>query len=195
MPQTTDFMMAMSLLMGTCVEPDYTNWNTKEVRAALAQRCIEHQYMDEREAPYVLSRKEDFESDVKMLQIRYRELKDIPKIEEAEWRIPMSREQISSLIQFNRSYAYHLRTELLWNPDRANVINTVIKENEFLYQVYDAAADAKSEFYYVTVRRKGLAKFKNILRQWDGNNEDETYNGIQPLPPHVPTWRFRERRR
>jgi hypothetical protein len=194
MPQTTDFMMAMMLLTGVCVEPDYTNFNTKEVRAALSQRCIKLQYMDERESRYVLTRQEDFENDVRMLQNRYRMLKDAPMVEEADWRLPMPREELNKAIQFNRAFLVNMEAERLWNPDRAAIYDATIKENQFLYKVYDAARDAKCDFYYVTVRRTALVELRRLLRVWDGDDKDETYRGLRHFPPCAPIWRFRERR-
>jgi hypothetical protein len=57
-----------------------------------------------------------------------------------------------------------------------------MKETDKLYQIWDAVLDARSEYYYVTVRRKALKRLQELI------GERNYFYGR--LPPHVPLWRF-----
>jgi hypothetical protein len=190
-PLASDILIAVMIIMGDGVEP-YRMYNNQEVREAIVYKCIEEELLDPLEKSYFLSSKEDFETDVPRLQQRYQQLKDIPKIKALLWRFPPPR-ALSDGIRFNRAFRKNMENEMLWNQDRAEMYRAVIKETDFLYQVWDAARDLQCSFYHIDVRRQAAAKLQVLLRQWDDDKKDETFNVLQPFPPCAPFWRFRER--
>lgn len=185
----TDFMMAWALLTGNCVEQDYKNWNTLGVRQALVQICVKNEYMDEREVSYMFSDKDSFQLDVGVLQGRYNDLKDAPKMIDC-FRL-LSRQQLNDGITFNRAFITYIEEEIVWNQDRRDIYEAVINESQQLFRIWDAARDAQCDFYYITTRRLALVRLKKLLKEWDGNDKDETYDMLKPFPPNVPIWRFR----
>ncbi len=58
-----------------------------------------------------------------------------------------------------------------------------LQENNYLWEVWDAARDSRNEGYYVLTRRAGLKKLRRMI------GEEAYWTGT--LPPPVPLWRFR----
>jgi hypothetical protein len=181
-----DLVLAAVLLTtppGTpeCVPPE-GRWPA--IRDAIHQVAVQWELLDPRETRYVLTRPEDFCTDLNMLRRRYQEFQDAPKVEDG-MRFP-DRNTVNELVRFNRAYRKHLDQRQQFETDRAEAIRDVMWETDRLYQVWDAVRDARCEFYYVTVRRHALKKLRNLVGE-------EAYQKGQ-LPPHAPTWRFNELR-
>jgi hypothetical protein len=183
MPTAMDFLLAWSLLTGTCTEQDYVRGNTPEVREALAEIAVLNEYMDKREQSYYFSEKH-FKNDVYLIQLRYAMLKDAPKTSDPIV-LPL-RTTLLEGIKFNREFLKHLEIQMAWNTDRADIYRVVIIETNNLYQIWSTACDATCDFYYITIRREALLKLKQMVG-------DDVYYSKEPFPPCVPIWRFRER--
>ncbi|HEX4609561.1 MAG TPA: hypothetical protein VH092_15285 [Urbifossiella sp.] len=154
------------------------------IQEALHKTAIQLEILDERETRYVLARAEDYETDLDLLRRRYQELRDAPRLSDAD-RFP-ARDAVNQMIQFNRTYRHFLEGRQTWEADRADVIGVALAETDRLYKVWDAVRDARCEFYYVTVRRQALKRLRESV--------GETAYGAVELPPHVPAWRFLESR-
>jgi hypothetical protein len=158
--------------------PDAEDWPA--IQEALQSLSVEWEILDPREVRYVMARSEDWANDIALLRRRYQELKDAPKMCDAQ-RFP-DRNTVNDLLAFNRSYRRHLDSRQALEQDRGHNLRTALKETDYLYQVWDSVRDARCEYYYITVRRQAL----NRLRQMVG---PEAYNTAD-LPPYVPLWRF-----
>ena len=177
-----EFTMAFMLLTAPPgvpeTAPDAVKWPA--VQSALQQLAVEWEILDPRETRYILAKPEEFGIDVNLLRRRFQELKDVPRLADAE-RLP-DRHVAGDLIQFNRAFRKTLDTRRTLETDRADEWLEVIRETDKLYQVWDAVRDARCDFYYVTVRRHAMRKLKDALG-------DEAWDTAR-LPPSVPTWRF-----
>ncbi len=142
--------------------------------------AIEWQIMDERESRYICSKQEQFQEDVNFLRKRLNDLKDTPMIEDA-CRIP-EKKLLDDAIAFNRQYKSHLDLRVIWEADRAHVLNEAIQETEYLYRLYDAMRESKCDFHYVSYRRLSLAKARKYMGEvaWEKGE----------IPDCVPIWRF-----
>jgi hypothetical protein len=160
--------------------PDADEWPA--VQEAVQNLAVEWEILDPREVRYVMARVEDWENDIGLLRRRYQELKDAPKLCDAQ-RFP-DRGTVNELLAFNRAYRRHLDSRQSLEQDRSQCLRTALKETDYLYQVWDSVRDARCEYYYITVRRQALKR----LRQMIG---DESYDTAE-LPPYVPLWRFQE---
>lgn len=177
-------ILAMVLLVappGSPV-PDVTVEEFPALQAALHFYGVEWEILDPREAKYVLTRFEDFQSDLDLLRKRHQDLKDVPKISDSK-RFP-DRSTVNEMLSFNRQFRKHLETSQLIESHRANHYGLAMRETDRLYQIWDSVRDARCDFYYVTVRRQALKKLKCLIGT-------EAYFGGE-LPPYVPTWRFQE---
>ncbi len=150
------------------------------IRDALHKIAIERELMDPREARYLITSRDDFESDLNLLRRRYAELADAPTLIDCQ-RLP-ERRIVCELLKFNRAYRKHLEERQVWETDRLDVLQAAIQETDRLYQEWDAIRDAQCDFYYVTVRRTALKKLRDALGT-------EAF-AIGQMPPHVPNWRF-----
>lgn len=179
------YLMAMLLLAAApgTPEPEINAEDWPMLRSALHEVAIEWEILDPRELRYVLSRREDFTSDIELLRRRYVELRDAPKLAESE-RL-LERNLVNEMLAFNRSYRRHLEQLQQTRFDRARVIHQAIKETDQLYAIWDCVRDARCEYYYVTVRRTALKRLQELLTA-AGWQQQGT------LPPHVPLWRFEE---
>lgn len=184
MPSAMSCLVAVALLSSPVdlpePHPDAEQW--PELQAALISIAIEWEILDPRETRYVFARIEDFEDNLNLLRRRYRDLRDAPRLVDAQ-RFPEHR-TVNDLLGFNRTYRRHLDARLPMDLDRIGQLRDAIAETDSLYQVWDAVRDARCEYYYVTVRRLALKRLRYIIG-------DEDYVAAT-LPPHVPLWRFEE---
>lgn len=150
------------------------------VQAAVHEIAVNWEILDPRETRYVLSKAEDWQTDLDFLRKRKAELADAPKIGESV-RLP-DRRLMDDYIQFNRAFRKNLEVRALWEADRAVEIGEVARETDRLYKLWDAMREAKCDFHYVTYRRQALKKLKDSLGT-------EAFDSGE-LPAYVPVWRF-----
>ena len=154
------------------------------MRDAIHQVAVQWEILDERETRYVLSRPEDFCTDLNMLRRRHRELEDAPPVSDC-FRFP-ERPYLNEQVKFNRLFRRHMDERRQLEVDRADGLRNVVAETDRLYLIWDAARDARCDFYYVTVRRQALKKLRDLVGE-------EAYSQAD-LPANVPLWRFNEMR-
>jgi hypothetical protein len=175
-----DYLLAVALLTA----PVDGSEPTPDVYASLSPTiqavAIQWEILDPREVRYVLTRSEDFASDLKLLRRRYQELANAPPVSDCQ-RFP-DRATISDLLTFNRAYRQHLDSRLSVELVRWWELREAVQEADRLYQVWDTVRDARCDYYYVTVRRQALKRLRDTIGP-------EAYYGGN-LPPHVPLWRF-----
>jgi hypothetical protein len=179
-----DYFLALSLISssGDPRELTYDSRTFGALQAELQRAALQLEIMDAREVRYIMTRPEDFASDLSLLRRRYRELADAPAIRDAE-RFP-NREAVNELLAFNRAYRQHIGARQPVELAHWWEFRAALQETDQLYQIWDTVRDARCDYYYVTVRRQALKKLREMIG-------DEAYwNG--DLPPHVPLWRFQE---
>ena len=152
------------------------------LRDAIHAVAVQWEILDIRETRYVLTRPEDFCTDLNMLRRRYRELEDAPMLADS-FRFP-ERNAVNELVKFNRAFRKTIDQRQQLETDRADSFRNVLWETDRLYQVWDSVRDARCDFYYVTVRRQALKKLRDLV------GEEAYLTG--DLPPNVPTCRFNE---
>lgn len=180
----SECVLAMVLLVAPpgSPAPDISMEEFPALQTALHQYGVDWEILDPRETKYVLTRFEDFQADLDLLRKRYQDLKDVPKIADAQ-RFP-DRVLVNELLSFNRQFRKHLESTSLIESHRANYFGMAMRETDRLYQIWDSVRDARCDFYYVTVRRQALKKLKTLVGS-------EAYFAAN-LPPYIPTWRFQE---
>jgi hypothetical protein len=196
-----NYPLAAAALMGGGDVPDVQPLPVKELRQEMKQEkeiannldaiasttriplrnlCLYWEILDPREVRYVLTRPEDFPSDLKLLRRRYADLKDAPPLSDC-MRFP-DRSLVNDMLAFNRVYRQHLTNRQALERDNAWELREMILETDRLYAIWDLARDARCDYYYVTVRRQALKKIKEEI------GDQAFYSGY--LPPHVPVWQF-----
>ena len=170
------FLLALVVLQSTETPPPYI---PPLVRSELTIICLRAELLDPREVRYVFSKDYEFESDLRMLQRRIKDLENAPNLS-ASALFP-ERSIVNDLLLFNRAYRQHLDNCLPIYP-HCKELREARDENEMLYHIWDCVRDARCEYYYVHIRRQALARLRTYLGEedfWKAN-----------LPPHVPLWRF-----
>jgi hypothetical protein len=150
------------------------------LRPAVRQVALSWELLDRRELTYVLAREEDFDADLDFLRQRRRNLADAPPLDDC-LRFP-DRTLACDYLAFNRAYRKHLARREMTGTPWPEEVRAAMRETDQLYDVWDALRDARSECYYVTVRREAL----KALRERIG----PAAYAFGALPPHVPVWRF-----
>ena len=149
-------------------------------RQAVQTLAVEWEILDPREVKFVLSRAEDFEGDVKLLQRRWNDLHDAPPLADS-LRFP-DRTAVNDLLSFNRGYRQMIDQRQSLEPALWWELQEILTEVDRLYQIWDLVRDARCDYYYVTVRRQALKKLRETIQPGAYNDG--------ALPPHVPLWRF-----
>jgi hypothetical protein len=177
-----DYVLAVALLASPVDAPDVADSAPEfaTLRPTLQAVAIEWEILDPREVRYVLTRDEDFASDMKLLRRRYIDLADAPPVHDCV-RFP-DRNVVNEMLAFNRAYRQHLETKLSMEPTFWWDLRETLQEADRLYQIWDLVRDSRCDYYYVTVRRQALKKVKETV------GDAAYYNGA--MPPHVPLWRF-----
>ncbi|HXG10455.1 MAG TPA: hypothetical protein VNK04_11900 [Gemmataceae bacterium] len=177
-----DYLLAVALLTAPpeAPEPSVSADAYARLQPVLQAAALKWEILDQREVRYVLTRPEDFASDLKLLRRRYHDLIDAPPLMDC-LRFP-DRAVVSELLAFNRAYRQHLDTCLTVELVHWWELREALQETDRLYQVWDTVRDARCDYYYVTVRRQALKRLREML------GEEAYYSGT--LPPHVPIWRF-----
>lgn len=143
--------------------------------------AIEREILDYREIRYVLTRPEDFKSDLRLLQRRNKELINAPYTSDSA-RLP-ERVLVNEFLKFNREYRSNLSALKEIDLVNTETITTTISETDKLYQVWDLIRDCRCEYYYISVRRLALKKLFELI------GPNNYYSG--QYPPYVPFYRFR----
>ena len=128
----------------------------------------------------MLTCQEDFQTDVPLLRGRLRELSGAPPLADA-WRFPPA-DVAHRHLAFNRT----VHRDLTLRRDAMGGhlgFDAALAETERLYKVWDAVRDARSDFYYVSVRRQALATLLQLIGP-------DAYHKAE-LPPPAPGW-FRD---
>lgn len=175
-------ILLLTALPGT-FEPIPSEDAFPEIRDAVHQIAIQWEILDPRETSYIFAKRSEFGNDLDLLRRRVIDFRDAPRLDESE-RLP-ERKLVNELLAFNRAYRKHLTERHSLEQDRAEVIEGVLVEVDDCYKIWDALRDARTDFYYVTVRRQAMARLKCLV------GEDAWHRG--EWPPPVPTWRFEER--
>jgi len=183
---TAETMLAMMLLSvppgvpSACPAPQ----EFPALREAVHKVAVCWEILDERETRYVLTKPEDFCTDLNMLRRRHAELQDAPRLAEC-YRFP-ERTNVNELVRFNRTFRRQIDERRHLELDRSDQFRQILVETDRLYQIWDAVRDARCEFYYVTVRRNALRKLHDLLGPEDF--------ALGQLPPSVPLWHFQNLR-
>jgi hypothetical protein len=178
-----DYVLAVALLLAPPEKgdpvplPEFTSLGPTVQALALSWEVL-----DPRETSYVLARPLHFDTDLRLVRQRSHDLADAPPLADAQ-RFP-PRDTICEMLSFNRDYHRNLSLRRQAQGGRDG-LDEALDEADQLYRVWDAVRDARSEFYYVCVRREALAKLRQVL------GPDAYARGV--LPPHVPLWRFERR--
>src|SRR5687767_304622 len=103
-------------------------------------------------------RTEDFVSDLGVVRGRYQELKDAPRVADAQ-RFP-ERVHVNRVLEHNRAFRKYLSGMAELHLDRAAFYGAVIRETDGCFAAWDQARDARCEFYYIPMRRQALLKLR-----------------------------------
>jgi len=152
---------------------------SEEFRSAAQSLAIEWEILDPREVRWVLSYPAHYESDLRMLRHRQRDLADAPRLADAQ-RFP-DRATVDELRAFNRAFRGHLEKQ--WTLGRADEFSDALADVDRRYLVWDHVRDAQVDYYYVTTRRAALRQVREMI----GTQAYTT----GALPCHVPLHLFR----
>jgi hypothetical protein len=179
-----NYLVALALLTSPpdSLDPPDTPELSAALRPALQALAIQFEILDPREVRYVLTRPEDFVSDVRLLRRRYQDLIDAPPLCDCQ-RFP-DRATINDLLAFNRAYRQRVDSRQAMELVHWWELREAVQEADRLYQVWDTLRDARCDYYYITVRRQALKRLRELI------GEEAYYSGN--LPPYVPIWRFQQ---
>ena len=170
-----NIILALLLITNTNIDVSNFKWMTNDIKSLALQMEI----LDQREVRYVLSKPDEFVSDMNMIRRRWEDLKNTPMLSLSA--ILPDRSMVNELLLFNRAYKQHIENCLVLYPnDRA--LRETKEEIELCYQFWDAIRDARCEYYYTHIRRQALGRILKFITIDDLAKGD--------LPPHVPLWRF-----
>jgi len=132
-----EFALAVALLTSPSEHLDQTATPDlfSRVAPALQSVALQLEILDPREVRYVLTRSEDFVSDVKLLQRRHQELVDAPPLFDCQ-RFP-DRSLVSDLLAFNRAYRQNLDSRQSVELVRWWDLKETMQETDRLYQIWD----------------------------------------------------------
>lgn len=161
--------------------PPVERW--ADVSSAMQKIAIDMEILDRSESLYILRRRSDFIQDLEIIRNRRVEYQDAPKVCDS-LRFP-DRFVLGSQMDFNRRYTENVVKRCSCDYAFADEYFDILSETKQLYAIYDAARDARCDYYYVTARRSALKRLRDLL------GDDDFRAG--KLPPCVPVWRFNER--
>lgn len=171
-------MLAIAILSSSPSNQDYQSLHTDALRLTVVDIAMQWEILDKRELSYTLKKKENFQSDIELLQQRYQSLHDAPPFDDCQ-RFP-DRDFLNNWLIFNRQYREYINNSLQSDPSWRE---TVLKETDELYKFWDTIRDAKTEYYYLSVRRNAMKEARQLI------GFDNYYSG--KFPPVVPFWRYR----
>jgi hypothetical protein len=140
--------------------------------------CIAVEVMDSRERKQMFVKPEEFAGDLSTMRTRLKSLYDAPRLHECYlWP---ERAISGEMILMNRDIKRRIEAIYELYPESRS-LKLVLEDLEARYQLWDAARDARTEFYYIHIRREAMKKLLNLL------GEEAFSRG--ELPFGVPTWR------
>lgn len=131
------------------------------LRAPIVAIAIDLEIIDQRECRNKFVSAADFKSDLEQLQKSYRVFCDMPMSQKAN--VLPSNGEIRNATFLNRAYRQYLSDRLKCDSLNVERIVELINETDALYAVWDAASDARCEYYYVWVRREALQKIRELI--------------------------------
>jgi hypothetical protein len=177
-----DYVLAVTLLTAapeTPVPPSAADQFATVLPTAQAV-AVSWELLDKREDEEMLRRPEDLADHLKTLRQRRLELADAPPLHDCQ-RFP-DRALINDLLAFNREYCKQLTNRQSVEIAYFWELKREIQETERLYEIWSLAREARTEYYFVWVRRAALKKLRESV------GAQSYYSGC--LPPHVPVWNF-----
>lgn len=176
MDATSGFIIAVALIASSPDDgPPPATWPLiRAARPALLAIALDAEVIDPREASNLLT--DDCPGDILTIQRRLAIYATTPHVGEVA-RFPETK-LLNEFLAINRAYYAELvarRAVDVWHRD---VIDDAIIECDGLYMIYDAARDARCEYYYVTTRREALATLRRLI------GDESFYLGR--LPPVIP---------
>ena len=177
---TYQLIIAISLLSNPEGTPQSDSVNAVHgyLAPALKELAIKLEIMDPREKAELFVDPQNFPFDLKLLQRRFQELMDAPRVGEAD-RFP-EREAVNELLSLNRDYKEYLQHRMAIDPLHADMFQQAIEETDQLHQVWATLKDARG-CYYVSARRQSLKNLRDMI------GVNAFYRA--ELPPHLPIWR------
>jgi hypothetical protein len=152
---------------------------TEDLRPAVQQIAIQLEILDPREE-YLFADAKCYPSTLELLQARYRELADAPRTDDAR-RFP-ERCVVNELLAFNRSYRQNVDARRAMESHRESELTATLEETDRLYQAWDQLREARTDYYFVTLKRQALKRLRELV------GVEAYYSGV--MPPYVPIWRF-----
>lgn len=148
----------------------------------IALLAVDWEVMDKRELVFYFQERYAFESEVSTVRTRFAELSDAPRLADVP-RFP-SREETIEAMSFNRQFYIYLDRQRDIYPRKYFEYSTIMYEVDVLLNIWDAARDAATDSYHVSVRRAGLKRLYEKL------GPEDYYAGR--MPAFVPLRWFQE---
>jgi hypothetical protein len=142
--------------------------------------AVSWELLDPREVRDLAARHNAFTDNLQLLRERRRDLADAPPLHDCQ-RFP-DRNLVNDLLSFNRTYRQQLAARQTLEVAYYWELRAAVEETDRLYRIWDLARDARTDYYYINVRREALKKLRETV------GSQAYYNGC--LPPHVPVWNF-----
>lgn len=151
------------------------------VQKALWDFSISMEIMDEREKSRFFYNPKDFVVDVNLVRQRYSELRDLPRLEEANLLPPL--DVIQDMKSFNRRFTRLFRHNSMLDLDRSDFIAEIGADLDYRYKLWDYAADARSSWAYTVTRRQALHNLKSELSKMESLSSLPYQNLPYAVPP------------
>lgn len=180
MDQIATWMVAFALLSGDPTQPrddlDKLRKAFPSLRQPMTTLALSMQILDPRECRFMLDKADEFDGDLVLLQRRERLLRAAPRLVDAD-RFP-PRAEMNEPIVTNLTLQKQLAEKKPKDEGEATALRGQKADLDRRYRIWDAARDARCEYYYVTVRRQALMRLKDLIGEADFK--------AAKLPPAVP---------
>ena len=154
----SNYILAVVLLSNPPGAADPPNLGALHAQLArpIQTLAVQWQILDPREVKDILSRPDDFLSDLALVRRRYHDLNNAPAVEDSQ-RFP-DRALVNDLLAFNRAYRQYIDVRQPIELVHWWELRVTLQETERLYQIWDRVREANCDYYYVGVRREALKK-------------------------------------
>lgn len=176
-----ELALAISLLVaspGTPLPDAEYDW--LQLQSALHSTAISWEILDHREKRHFFCSEPELLEDLDRLRRRYEALQGAPKIADL-MRFP-DRHIIQAKIDENRTLHASIQQRSILEMDRASLFRAATYELDEMHAAWNTLLHAKSDLYYVDVRRKHLNRLLELLGT-------RAYSDAE-MPPAVPEWRM-----